>query len=96
MTFLIEMGIVAALLILAATQVIFPIFGYGRFFAIFRSSEKRLSKIEADIEEIQLNKKVEKKEKVKRAMETGGETKNGKTTEGGEENVSADEKDNLG
>lgn len=96
MTFLIEMGIVAALLILAATQVIFPIFGYGRFFALFRSPEKRLSKIEADIEEIKLNKMIDKKEKAKRAMETGGETKNGTTTEGGEENVSSNEKDNLG
>lgn len=96
MTFLIEMAIVAALLILAATQVIFPIFGYGRFFAIFRSPEKRLSKIEADIEEIKLNKIVEEKEKVKRAIETEGETKNGTTTNGGEENVSADEKNNLG
>ena len=96
MTFLIEMGIVAAFLILAATQVIFPIFGYGRFFALFRSPEKRLSKIEADIEEIKLNKIVEEKEKAKRAMETGGETKNGTTTEGEGENVSDNKENNLG
>jgi hypothetical protein len=83
MTFLIELAILAVFLILALTQVVFPLFGWKRFFWIFRDPEKRLSKIEAEIEEIKLNKTVDEQEKIKQTMEKGEEANDNK-------------KDNLG
>jgi hypothetical protein len=94
MTILIELGILLVFLILTLTQIIFPLFGWKRFFWMFRDPEKRLNKIESEIEEIKLNKTVKAQEEFKQTMETEGEIKNGTTTKEGETNVNKE--NNLG
>jgi hypothetical protein len=63
MTAIIEMAIVIMLLIFMATQIALPLLGYGRFFWILREPEKKLAKLDKEIEEARLNKDVKEKYK---------------------------------
>ena len=80
MTIIIQMTIVVLLLILSLTQIVWPLFGHGRFFWLFRGPEKKLANLDKAIEEKRLNREV--KEKYKQLKQ--GE----KTTKKGDNNVS--------
>ena len=92
MTILIEIAIVTIFLVLAVTQIGMPLVGYGRYFWMFRKPERKLSKIEAEIEEIKIEDAVAQEEKrmeqLKQTLKMKGEQKDGAGT--------ANKKDNMG
>lgn len=76
MTFIIEFAVVCILLILVMTQIILPLFGYGRYFWIFKGKEKVLAKIDNEIEEIDLDEKIKEKLEEKEKMLHKNDEKN--------------------
>lgn len=51
MTILIEAVFIAIVAIFLFSQVIFPLFGQGRFFWLFRKKEREIAQVEEEIEE---------------------------------------------
>ena len=76
MTLLIEFAVVCILVILVVTQIILPLFGYGRYFWILKGKEKVLAKIDNEIEEIDLDYRIKEKLEEKEKMLHKNDAKN--------------------
>ena len=83
MTALIELAILVIFLILAVTQVGLPLFGYGRFFWAFRNPERKIAELEAEIEELKVERAVAGVQKLKQELEKGEQNGRGQEGSGG-------------
>lgn len=75
MTALIELAILTIVLIFVLTQILLPLCGWKRLFWVFRSPEKKIDQIDAEIEEIKLNLEIAEHERAKQTLK--GESENG-------------------
>lgn len=75
MTTLIELVFMLLLTFFFVTQIILPLMGYGRYFWIFRKTERRKAQIQSEIEEIREKEELVDLEKRRNKMHKERRTK---------------------